>query len=247
MGIDESVEDERRTPSPKSTMIRRTIGSKAMTDVRSPIDLRDPATASTWAAEANRTRPYRNDIFDRMAEELRDLAPGSALLELGSGPGFLAEALLEVVPVRTYTLLDFSDAMHGLARERLADHVSRCVYITSDFLKPDRSAGLGTFEAIVTLQAVHELRHKRRATTLHRAVRALLERGGLYLVCDHFAGLGGMQDHDLYATIEEQAQALLDAGFSDVCQIHRVGSLVLHRARVSSVQWPKCTRDARGV
>jgi cyclopropane fatty-acyl-phospholipid synthase-like methyltransferase len=201
-----------------------------MKDVPSPIDLRDPETAARWAAEANRARPYRTEVFDRMAAELREAKPGSSLLELGSGPGFLAAALLEVVPVRSYTLLDFSDAMHDLARQRLAHHASRCVYVTADFSRPAWSAGLGPFDAIVTLQAVHELRHKGHAPSLHRAVRALLERGGLYLVCDHFAGLGGMQDHDLYATIEEQAEALSEAGFREVCQIHRVGSLVLHRA-----------------
>jgi cyclopropane fatty-acyl-phospholipid synthase-like methyltransferase len=200
-----------------------------MDDVPSPIDLRDPVTAARWAAEANRTRPYRNEILERMAKELRDAGPASSLLELGSGPGFLAEALLESVPVGSYTLLDFSDAMHDLARGRLEHHASRCVYVTADFSKPAWSAGLGPFDAIVTLQAVHELRHKRHAASLHRAVRALLERGGLYLVCDHFAGAGGMPNHDLYATIEEQAEALTQAGFRDVRQIYCVGSLVLHQ------------------
>lgn len=200
-------------------------------DVPSPIDLRDPVTAARWAAEANRTRPYRNEVFDRMAGELREMAPGSSVLELGSGPGFLAEALLlHVVAAGSYTLLDFSDAMHDLARGRLAHHASRCVYVTADFSKPAWSSGLGPFDAIVTVQAVHELRHKRHAPTLHQAVRALLKRGGLYLVCDHFAGPGGMENHDLYATIEEQSEALTRAGFRDVREIHRVGSLVLHRA-----------------
>jgi SAM-dependent methyltransferase len=199
-------------------------------DVPSPIDLRDPATAAKWADEAHRARPYRREIFDRIAKELRDVHAGT-VLELGSGPGFLAEALLEVVSITSYTLLDFSDAMHALARERLARHASKCVHVTADFSTPNWSAGLGPFDAIVTMQAVHELRHKRHAPSLHRAARLLLKPNALYLVCDHFAGGGGgMRDHDLYATIAEQARALSQSGFGDVCELHRVGSLVLHRA-----------------
>ena len=201
-----------------------------MRDVPSPINLKDPATAAKWAAEVNRRRPYRAVLFQRMAEELRGLSgSGLSLLELGSGPGLLAHALLEAVPVQTYTLLDFSDAMHSLARARLVE-ARNCIYVTADFSKQGWSADLGTFSAVVTLQAVHELRHKRRAKVLHSVVRELLAPGGLYLVCDHFAGLDGMQDTDLYATIEEQALALSRAGFRSVRLLHRVGSLALHRA-----------------
>jgi len=202
-----------------------------MKGVPSRIDLRDPTTAARWAAEANLARPYRSEVFDRIALELRVLKPRASVLELGSGPGYLAEFLLGAVPVGTYTLLDFSDAMQDLARRRIARHASTCIHVSADFSRPGWCSGLGPFDAIVTVQAVHELRHKRHAPSFHRAVRGLLTDGGLYLVCDHFAGLGAMVDQELYATIEEQAQDLSQAGFRDICQVHRVGSLVLHRAR----------------
>jgi len=82
----------------------------------------------------------------------------------------------------------------------------------------------------VTLQAVHELRHKRHATHLHSQVRGILEREGLYLVCDHFVGDGGMSNPQLYMSAEEQKQALLTAGFTQVEEILTRGGLVLHRA-----------------
>ncbi len=169
-------------------------------------------------------------MFQRIAAEARRL-PGSshAVLELGSGPGFLAEAILESVPVHTYTLVDSSAAMHRLARERLAGF-SGCAFVTVDFSTADWSFGLGPFDAVVTMQAVHELRHKRRASRLHASLRRLLRAGGLYLVCDHVAGPGGMQDTELYATIDEQALALSAAEFERVRLLDRVGSLALHLA-----------------
>ena len=82
----------------------------------------------------------------------------------------------------------------------------------------------------MTNQAVHELRHKRYAPTLHHQVRGLLATGGNYLVCDHFAGEGGMSNSELYMTVEEQKAALFAAGFTNVEQLLLKGGLVLHRA-----------------
>ena len=36
------------------------------------------------------------------------------ILELGSGPGFLAQHVLDIIPVSKYVALDFSEAMHQL-------------------------------------------------------------------------------------------------------------------------------------
>jgi hypothetical protein len=85
----------------------------------------------------------------------------------------------------------------------------------------------------VTLQAVHELRHKRHASELHSSVRGLLRKGGVYLVCDHFIGRGGMTNTDLYMTVEEQYSTLKNAGFKNVQCVLQKRGLVLHRATVS--------------
>jgi hypothetical protein len=52
----------------------------------------------------------------------------------------------------------------------------------------------------------------------------------MYLVCDHFAGAGAMQNDQLYMSVEEQRAALHDAGFKTVEQLMLKGSLVMHRA-----------------
>ena len=59
---------------------------------------------------------------------------------------------------------------------------------------------------------------------------ALLEPNGRYLVCDHFLGEGGMQNADLYMTVDEQRDALIKAGFRAVKLLLRKGGLVLHEA-----------------
>lgn len=195
----------------------------------SSLDLRHPQHARQWASEVMAKRPYRTQFFETIAESL-ELLGVQSVLELGSGPGFLAQHLRQHMPELDLTLLDFSPAMHDLARERLGPLATGVEFVTKSLREADWMVGLPRFDAVVTMQAVHELRHKRRAVPLHRAVRERLEGGGEYLVCDHFAGEGGMSDRDLYMTVEEQRAALEAAGFDQVKLLLQEGSLVLHRA-----------------
>jgi ubiquinone/menaquinone biosynthesis C-methylase UbiE len=200
-------------------------------DVPSPIDLRRMSDAAEWEQSAMSKRPWRTEFFAQFAIQIAS-APRSIhrVLEIGSGPGFLAKHLLEALSGISYVLLDFSPAMHELARSRLTGLENKIQFIERDFKQEDWYEGLSRFDCVVTHQAVHELRHKRHATQLHSQVRGILEREGLYLVCDHFVGDGGMTNPQLYMSVEEQKQALLAAGFTQVEEILTRGGLVLHRA-----------------
>jgi len=198
-------------------------------DVPSPIDLRRMSDARPWAETALARRPVRPEFFDAFAREIgRD---GARILELGSGPGFLAEHLLRAWPGLDYTALDFSPAMHQLAAERLGERAARVRFVQRSFREAAWVDGLGPFDVVVTHQAVHELRHKDHATTLHAQVRPLLAAGGRYLVCDHHLGGEGLSNDQLYMTVDQQRDALLRAGFTDVEAVLVKGGLALHRAR----------------
>lgn len=200
-------------------------------DVPSPIDLRLMSDAREWEATALSKRPSRTEFFAQFAAAIGSaVVPVNRILELGSGPGFLAEHLLRALPAVNYTAFDFSPAMHQLASARLGSLCSRVQFIPDSFREFGWSAGLGQYECVVTQQAVHELRHKRYAVQLHAQVRDMLTPGGIYLVCDHFLGEGGMENDQLYMTVAEQRAALVDAGFPRVKQLLMKGGLVLHHA-----------------
>lgn len=200
-------------------------------DVPSPIDFRTVAEAQAWAAAAMIKRPWREEFFRRMVDELAPLrAARGAILELGSGPGFLAQRMLERLPSAEYTALDFSPAMHALAKERLKGFADRVRFIEADFKTTHWTTGLPRYDAVVTVQAVHELRHKRHATGLYRAVNALLPPGGVFLMCDHIRGDAGMDDPALYMTLAEHEHALVEGGFNAVHEVHRESGQVLYRA-----------------
>jgi ubiquinone/menaquinone biosynthesis C-methylase UbiE len=202
-----------------------------ISDVPSPIDLRLLSDASEWEATAMAKRPWRTEFFAKFADELAGIEPkATSVMELGSGPGFLASTVLGQVSDLHLTLLDFSEAMHALARRRLGAMIDRVEFLVRSFKDPEWSQGLGYFDAVITNQAVHELRHKRYAEELHRHVAKVLRPSGIYLVCDHFSGPGGMANDQLYMTAPEQKSAIESAGYAPVTQVLLKGGMVLHRA-----------------
>jgi predicted methyltransferase len=54
-------------------------------------------------------------------------------------------------------------------------------FLVRRFQGPDWFQGLHDFDAVITNQAVHELRHKRYAEEFHRQVAMILRPGGMVL------------------------------------------------------------------
>jgi SAM-dependent methyltransferase len=198
-------------------------------DVPSPIDLQQEADAKAWAAAANEARPWRTKFFETIASAICADRP-ARILELGSGPGFLADHILGKHASAQMVLLDFSEPMHKLASERLQAHADRVTYVCRSFKSENWKHDLGTFDYVVTNQAVHELRHKRYAVSLHVEVRSILREGGCYLVSDHYFGEDGMKKEGLYMTVSEQREAFASAGFNSVSELLRLNGMVLHSA-----------------
>ena len=173
-------------------------------------------------------------VRSSLPDRLRALAVGRtpvSILELGSGPGFLARHLLSALPVSKYVALDFSLAMHELARTQPGALVNQVEFVQADFTTANWAEGFPRVNAVVMMQAVHELRHKRHAPQFYRTVRPLVTRDGMLLMCDHFAGADGMSNRELFMSPEEHAAALRDGGFASVELLLQRGGLVLFRAR----------------
>jgi cyclopropane fatty-acyl-phospholipid synthase-like methyltransferase len=199
-------------------------------EVPSPIDLRDMNDAREWERTALEKRPDRPLFFEAFVAQIRSKGDGLRVLELGSGPGFLAEYILRHCDVMEYVALDFSAAMHELANERLGALSQKVQFIEQSFKTDDWMEELGMFCCVVTNQAVHELRHKQLASQLHSQVRTVLSEEGLYLVNDHFAGPDGMANDELYMTREEQVEALRLAGFSHITTLKCQSKMAFLRA-----------------
>lgn len=195
-------------------------------DVPTAVDFHDPDHARKWTEETPRKRPWRPEFFAEFANAL----PGSRLriLELGSGPGHLARAILERCDVAEYVALDFSTVMHDLARAHLGDLASRVTFVTRDFRSADWTAGLAALDAVVTMQAVHETRHKRGALPLLTQARTVLRPGGTLLYCDHYAQAG--KQPGLFLDRADQPEMLRSAGYPNVARLRDEGGMALYSA-----------------
>jgi SAM-dependent methyltransferase len=200
-------------------------------DVPSPIDFHDIVQARAWVAGTVAARPWRPRFFDAVAEALdRHFDRTFAVLELGSGPGHLAAGIVGRCRVSAYLALDRSPAMHQLAREHLGAAAAGVTFVERDFSAPDWPAGLPPVDAVVTLQAAHEVRHKSRQPALLAQARNLIAGGGLFLFCDHYAEPGGGRNPDLYPTRDEQPRLLAEAGFTGILPLLDLGGMALYRA-----------------
>lgn len=200
-------------------------------EIPSPIDFDDPDQVKAWVEATVERRPWRPRFFAAFAKAVGDHAVENIkILELGSGPGHLARAILQTSPqTKQYTLLDFSRIMHDLAREHLGRHAERARFVSHYFRRDDWVAETGKPDIVVTMQAAHEVRHKSRLPELLRAIYRSLKDGGLLLFCDHYTDEFGTKRAGLHLRREEQPGLLEDAGFQDIERLHDEGGMALYR------------------
>jgi cyclopropane fatty-acyl-phospholipid synthase-like methyltransferase len=185
--------------------------------------------AAAYGETADQARPGRSEIRDQIAARVATLAPRARVLELGSGPGLLAQRVLQQCPnVETYTLMDFSEPMLALSRERLAAFPTAS-FVLASFKSENWTRRVeGGFDCVVSMQAVHELRHKRHAPRLYEEVYQVLAVPGHFLICDHTPLDDSPRSAALYMTEREQQEALTGAGFTNVGIGFRFEGLVLY-------------------
>lgn len=185
-----------------------------------------------WTEAADRLRPWRSQFRDAIAEAVATLPAGAQVVELGSGPGFLAERVLErCASLARYALVDFSEWMLEKSRARVARFpAARCVL--ADFKSPDWTRRCEPpFDCVVSMQAIHELRHKRHAPALYGQVFEALNAPGLILICDHVPLDDSEKSDALYMRADEQRAALSSAGFEDVEVLLSIDKLRLYAGR----------------
>jgi len=194
----------------------------------------DEAEAAAWADSAIRKRPWRPAIFERFASILLESSVASPrVLELGSGPGFLADPVLgRCSSVAEYTLVDFSAPMLAQSQRRLRQHVARTRHVQADFKSASWPSAIdGHFDFVLSLQAVHELRHKRHAPRLYEQIRLVVSSPGELVVCDHLPdGAHTPRHRVLYMTIPENLAVLGQAGFRDATVVWSEHEMAMYRA-----------------
>ena len=134
--------------------------------------------------------PYANDQLDVMLRLLDATGqPISTFLDLGSGSGLLAIAILTRHPEAKATLVDFSEPMMDAARDLLGEDTILPSFVLADLGSPDwvqAVAGDAPYDAIVSGFAIHHLPNERKSS-LYREVLPLLRPGAFFINVEHVA------------------------------------------------------------
>jgi ubiquinone/menaquinone biosynthesis C-methylase UbiE len=158
---------------------------------------RPPVQDDVWkSAELTRTFlegvrggiPYAADQIEIMLRVIEGAgSPVSRFLDLGSGAGALAAAMLSRFPEASAVLVDFSEPMLDAGRSSFPEPPHRLIH--ADFGEPgwvDAIGPLAPFDVIVSGYAIHHQPDDRKREVF-REVFDLLVPGGIFVNVEHVA------------------------------------------------------------
>lgn len=181
-------------------------------------EFHDAQFARAWADRFVPT-PERLQLFDTIIHRLIEgPLPARHIVELGIGPGYLAERLLERMPDVTYEGVDFSRPMLDLAAARLTPHAARVRFTQADLVTDDWGTKMSLpVGAIVSTWALHDLGSEANTGRVYQACRALLPAGGVFLNGDFVKPDGTRHDYEAGRfPVARHLDILHEAGFRDV-------------------------------
>lgn len=199
-------------------------------------DMRNYYGAAIWAAETPTATP--------------------AILDIGAGTGLLSALLLEKYPSATLTLLDISEKMLAVARERFRNR-ENVRFRAGDYSRVDLG---GPYDLVCSALSIHHLVPEDKHRLFERVCQAL-SPGGLFVNADQAEGetpyfteryreywneflksgpltssehaeiLRRRDMLDKNEKLSEQLRWLHDAGFSEVDVVYRNRTFIVTVAR----------------
>ncbi|HEY9050337.1 MAG TPA: class I SAM-dependent methyltransferase [Gammaproteobacteria bacterium] len=179
-------------------------------------EFHDKEFALGWAERFVPT-PERLRLFNIILSELRELVPENGrVLELGIGPGYLANYLLDSLPTIEYLGIDFSRPMLEIAGNRLEHHRSRISYIQADLVKDSWQDSFPVpVDAIVSTWALHDLGSPQIIKSVYAGSARILGNNGILLNGDFIKPEGATQEFEAGRFgIDIHLEMLRNSGFS---------------------------------
>jgi SAM-dependent methyltransferase len=192
-------------------------------------DWHDARYVDSWIAERIDGDAVHLSHVDRLAGLVAAsiAAERPRVLDIGTGPGVLASAMLRALPGAHVVCQDFSSAMLDRARSSLAWAAGRVTFHQSDLASAEWHHGIDPpFDAVVSSYAIHNLRDTSRIAAVYAEAAGLVAPGGCLFLLDlvespgpHTDVLYGRrrrEDDDDPATLSEHLAWLVAAGLQDV-------------------------------
>ena len=181
----------------------------------------DADYAEDWARRFDPT-PERLHLFETILQQLQNEIPAAGhVVELGIGPAYLAEYLLDRLPRISYEGIDFSQPMLTQAASRLERFGARLHLQQADLLGDGWNADLSRPPAaIVSTWALHDLGGQAQTAQVYRACAGALPQGGLLLNGDFVKPDGARHPFEPGRfAVSRHLDLLREAGFFYTCNL----------------------------
>ena len=180
-------------------------------------EFHDPEFVKGWASRFVPTQP-RLQLFDMILGQIEQFCkPDAHVLELGTGPGYMARHILERNNRVSYEALDFSDAFIDVARQTIGDLASRVVFTNADLMTKDWPDKLSRRpDAIISTWALHDLGGQEPVANVYSRCHEVLPDGGLLANGDFIKPDGTSWDYEPGRfEIGRHLEFLRTAGFTE--------------------------------
>lgn len=141
------------------------------------------ATASRYDGQRKWIIPEMDDYYSAAVWAAECNNPHPAILDIGAGTGLLSALMIQKFPDARLTLVDLSEAMLDIARERFAER-SDVHYITGDYSSVDFA---GHYDLICSALSIHHLEHEEKRR-LYKKCYDALNPGGMFVNADQVQG-----------------------------------------------------------
>jgi len=180
-------------------------------------EFQDAEFVRGWASRFVPTAP-RLKLFDMILDQIARLQKRRAhVVELGTGPGYMARHILERNDDITYEALDFSEVFFDVARKTLGDLAFRVAFTNADLMDQGWPAKLKKIpDAIVSTWALHDLGGQQPVGDVYARCFETLPVGGVFVNGDFIKPDGTTWDYEPGRfAIARHLELLRAAGFKD--------------------------------
>lgn len=137
------------------------------------------AIASRYDAQRRYIIPQMEELYGAAVWAADSPNEAPAILDIGAGTGLLSALLLQKYPKGRFTLLDISEKMLGVARNRFAGNPN-IRFVVADYSREELP---GSYDIVCSALSIHHLEHRDKQKLFHR-IHEALNPGGLFVNAD---------------------------------------------------------------
>jgi tRNA (cmo5U34)-methyltransferase len=141
------------------------------------------SVASEYDAQRRWIIPQFEDFYQNAVRAAEWPESDPAILDIGAGTGLLSALLLEKFPHAALTLMDISDNMLQVARDRFSGREG-ISYRAGDYRNEELD---GPYDIICSALSIHHLEHDEKRS-LYRRIHNALNPGGVFVNAEQVEG-----------------------------------------------------------